>query len=241
MEQKREPLGKRLHICVSDVHRFGTDAFLLTAFSRYQARDTVCDLGTGCGIIPLLMERHMPPRQIYGLDIQPEAIALLEQTVAENRLTNLTPVLGDLRTLWEGAPLGDCTLVTCNPPYKARGAGIESAGDGAKIARHELLCDISDVCRSAARLLRFGGRLCLCNRPERLCDVLYAMRQADIEPKRLRFVAKHPDTAPWLFLVEGKKGAKPFLQVEPTLAVRQGEGMTPELEAFYRLGSEDGA
>lgn len=240
MEVKREPLG-RLHICVSHAHRFGTDAFLLAAFSRYQARDVACDLGTGCGIIPLVMERHMPPRQIYGLDIQPEAIRLLEQTVAENRLTNLTPVLGDLRTLWPDAPLEQCTLVTCNPPYKAQGAGMESAGDAARIARHELLCDISDVCGSAARLLRFGGRLCLCNRPERLCDVLCAMRSAGIEPKRLRFVAKHPDTAPWLFLVEGKKGAKPFLQVEPTLAVRQGDGMTPELKAFYRLGTEEEA
>ena len=218
MEVKREPLG-RLHICVSDAHRFGTDAFLLAAFSRYQARDVACDLGTGCGIIPLVMERHMPPRQIYGLDIQPEAIRLLEQTVAENRLTNLTPVLGDLRTLWADAPLEQCTLVTCNPPYKAQGAGMESAGDAARIARHELLCDISDVCGS----------------------VRCAMRSAGIEPKRLRFVAKHPDTAPWLFLVEGKKGAKPFLQVEPTLAVRQGDGMTPELEAFYRLGTEEEA
>ena len=240
MEVKREPLG-RLHICVSHAHRFGTDAFLLAAFSRYQVRDVACDLGTGCGIIPLVMERHMPPRQIYGLDIQPEAIRLLEQTVAENRLTNLTPVLGDLRTLWPDAPLEQCTLVTCNPPYKAQGAGMESAGDAARIARHELLCDISDVCGSAARLLRFGGRLGLCNRPERLCDVLCAMRSAGIEPKRLRFVAKHPDTAPWLFLVEGKKGAKPFLQVEPTLAVRQGDGMNPELEAFYRLGTEEEA
>ena len=240
MEVKREPLG-RLHICVSDAHRFGTDAFLLAAFSRYQVRDVACDLGTGCGIIPLVMERHMPPRRIYGLDIQPEAIRLLEQTVAENRLTNLTPVLGDLRTLWPDAPLEQCTLVTCNPPYKAQGAGMESAGDAARIARHELLCDVSDVCGSAARLLRFGGRLCLCNRPERLCDVLCAMRSAGIEPKRLRFVAKHPATAPWLFLVEGKKGAKPFLQVEPTLAVRQGDGMTPELEAFYRLGTEEEA
>lgn len=240
MEVKREPLG-RLHICVSHAHRFGTDAFLLAAFSRYQVRDVACDLGTGCGIIPLVMERHMPPRQIYGLDIQPEAIRLLEQTVAENRLTNLTPVLGDLRTLWADAPLEQCTLVTCNPPYKAQGAGMESAGDAARIARHELLCDISNVCGSAARLLRFGGRLCLCNRPERLCDVLCAMRSAGIEPKRLRFVAKHPDTAPWLFLVEGKKGAKPFLQVESTLAVRQGDGMTPELEAFYRLGTEEEA
>ena len=224
MEVKREPLG-RLHICVSDAHRFGTDAFLLAAFSRYQVRDVACDLGTGCGIIPLVMERHMPPRQIYGLDIQPEAIRLLEQTVAENRLTNLTPVLGDLRTLWPDAPLEQCTLVTCNPPYKAQGAGMESAGDAARIARHELLCDISDVCGSAARLLRFGGRLCLCNRPERLCDVLCAMRSAGIEPKRLRFVAKHPDTAPWLFLVEAQKNRKTGLKIEPDILIAAGAAM----------------
>ena len=240
MEQKREPLGKKLHICVSDVHRFGTDAFLLTAFSRYQARDTVCDLGTGCGIIPLLMERHMPPRKIYGLDIQPEAIALLEQTVAENRLTNLTPVLGDLRTLWEGAPLGDCTLVTCNPPYKARGAGIESAGDGAKIARHELLCDISDVCRSAARLLRFGGRLCLCNRPERLCDLIFQMRSHRIEPKRIRF-ARHTAASPvCLVLLEGRRGGRPGLSYEPDFIEFLPDGTETDAyrAAYHRKGAE---
>ena len=91
-----------------------------------------------------------------------------------------------------------------------------------------------DVCKAAAQLLRFGGRLCLCQRPERLADVLCAMRSAGIEPKRLRFVAKHADTEPWLFLVEGKKGAKPFMRVEPVLAVEEKTGgFTKEVLMAY--------
>ena len=230
----REPLGGNLHICVSEAHRFGTDACLLTAFSGYLRKDTVCDLGTGCGIIPMLMERQDPPEHLFALDIQPDAIELLEQTVAENKLTNLTPVCGDLRQLWPEAPLGRLSLVTCNPPYQPVGAGMESMLPQHRIARHEVCCQIGDVCRAAAALLRFGGRFCVCNRPERLCDVLCAMREAGLEPKRLRFVAKDAQSAPWLFLAEGKKGAKPFLRTEATLLARSGAMQAPALEAFYR-------
>ena len=112
--------------------------------------------------------------------------------------------------------------MTCNPPYKASGAGIESGIDSERIARHEIKCDIRSVCAAAARLLRFGGRVCLCQRPERLADVLCAMREYGLEPKRLRMVAKNAESAPWLFLVEGKKGSKPFLQVLAPLLIEQG-------------------
>ena len=98
------------------------------------------------------------------------------------------------------------------------------------------MCSIEDVCKAAAKLLQFGGRLCVCQRPERLLDVLEAMRQEKIEPKRVRFVQKRGDTAPWLFLAEGRKGAKRFLKVEPPLLIQDENGeFSPELKKIYRL------
>ena len=169
-------------------------------------------MGTGCGIIPLIMQREKPPKITYALDIQPLAIEQLRISLDKNKIDSIIPICADLKVLWDGAPLGQFSLVTCNPPYKAAKAGIESNLDAHKIARHEILCNIDDVCRAAAKLLKFGGRLCLCNRPERLSDVISAMKNNGIEPKRLRFVSKNPDTAPWLFLIEGKKGSKPFMK-----------------------------
>ena len=92
--------------------------------------------------------------------------------------------------------------------------------------------------RSAEKLLKFGGRLCICNRPERLADVISAMKNNNIEPKRLRFVSKNPSTAPWLFLIEGKKGSKPFMKIMPQLYIWNENGYTDEVQAIYSAGLE---
>lgn len=222
------PIDEGLVVCTSTSHRFGTDAVLLTAFSAYRRKDRVCDLGTGCGIIPMLMQRKEPPAEIYGVDIQPDAIEQMRAGIAQSTRIGsvLYPVCADLKTLWPEAPLGQLDLVTCNPPYKAHRAGLESQLTAQKIARHEVLCTIYDVCHAAKQLLRFGGRLCVCNRPERLADVIDAMRQNGIEPKRLQFVAKSPAAPPWLFLLEGRYGGKPFLKVLPLRLVGEGSAVT---------------
>ncbi|MDD3192639.1 MAG: methyltransferase [Oscillospiraceae bacterium] len=228
-----EALGPSLSICVSPAHKFGTDAFLLSDFAAPRRKDLCCDLGTGCGIIPLLWFRDQPPQLCYGVDVQAQAVWQLEQTVRENGLHGrLLPLLADLKTL-SVLPCGPLDLVTCNPPYKAQGSGILSETAAEKIARHEVLCTIEDVCQAAGRLLRFGGRLCLCQRPERLCDTLCAMREAGIEPKRLRFVQQRHDTPPWLFLVEGKKGSKPHITVQPPLLIEGEGGFSRELLDIY--------
>ena len=232
-----EELKTGLWVCRSELHSFGTDAFLLTGFSRYRATDRVCDLGTGCGIIPLLMQRANPPKEIFAVDIQPEAIAQLRLALEKStQVQNIHPIEADLRTLWPDAPAGQLDLITCNPPYKAGNAGILSDAPAKQIARHETMCSIGDICAAAYRLLQYHGRLCLCCRPERLCDVMCAMREHKIEPKRLRLVCKTPDSPPWLFLIEGKKQAKPFLQIEPTLFVRSGAGMTDEAAQICHFG-----
>ena len=238
MEYSFEKLTDKIFVCASKNHRFGTDAFLLADFSAYRKKDKVCDLGTGCGIIPLIMQKKMPPEIIYAVDIQEDAVEQLKMGMDKSEIRNIIPVHADLKELWKNAPVGQLDLVTCNPPYKAENAGIESSLTAQKIARHEVLCNINDVCHAGERLLKFGGRLCICNRPERLSDVIYAMKKNNIEPKRLRFVSKNADEAPWLFLIEGKKGSKPFMKVEPQMYIRTDTGFTDELNEIYNTGKE---
>ncbi|MBR6996449.1 MAG: methyltransferase [Ruminococcus sp.] len=238
MEYKYEKLTDKIYVCASSDHRFGTDAFLLADFSQYRAKDKVCDLGTGCGIIPLIMQKKLPPKVTYAVDIQEGAIEQLRLGLEKSETTGIVPVCADLKELWEGAPLGQLDLVTCNPPYKVNNAGFQSVITAQKIARHEILCTIDDVCAAAQKLLKFGGRLCVCNRPERLSDVIFAMKSHDIEPKRLRFVSKNAEEAPWLFLIEGKKGSKPFMKVEPQLYIRSENGFSEELQKIYDTGKE---
>ncbi|MDE5584347.1 MAG: methyltransferase [Ruminococcus sp.] len=237
-EYRYEKLTEKIYVCASREHRFGTDAFLLADFSHYRQKDRVCDLGTGCGIIPLIMQKKMPPQIIYAVDIQEGAIEQTRLGVEKSGVSGIVPLCADMKTLWENAPLGQLDLVTCNPPYKAVNTGFESAITAQKIARHEIMCNIDDVCRAGEKLLKFGGRLCVCNRPERLSDVITAMKKNNIEPKRIRFVSKNPETPPWLFLIEGKKGAKPFMTVENHLYIRDGEGFSEELEKIYSTGKE---
>ena len=105
-EPKAEPIGGGIVVYTSEEHRFGTDAFLLTDFSHYKPKDTVVEFGTGCGIIPLLMQKRKPPKRIYALDVQENAVEQLRMGIAASSAANIVPVCTDLRELWEGAPLG---------------------------------------------------------------------------------------------------------------------------------------
>ena len=241
MDYQVESLGEGLTIRVSPAHKFGSDAILLAHFSQVRGGETACDLGTGCGIIPLLwMRGEHRPGKAYGVELQPEGAALFQGTVEDNRLEGrVIPILGDLRRREDLPPADSCTLVTCNPPYQPAGHGILSPDGSRRAARHQVACSLEEVCEAAARLLRFGGRFCLCQRPERLVDVLTAMRQAGLEPKRLQLVQQRPEKAPWLILCEGKKGAKPFMRVLPPLLMEdEAGGLSPQLREIYRLPAE---
>lgn len=218
-----EYLGDKVWVCVSPEHRFGTDAFLLSDFSAPRKKDKVCDFGAGCGIIPLYLYKEYSVSVCYGVEIQKQGANQFQKGIDRSGAgEHLTALCADLKDVPDLLPKGSFDVITCNPPYKANGAGIESGADAARVARHEILCTIDDVCASASALLRFGGRLCVCQRPERLADVITAFRKNGLEPKRLRFVSKNAAGRPWLFLIEGKKGSKPFLQVEPPLFLEEG-------------------
>ncbi|WP_066452607.1 tRNA1(Val) (adenine(37)-N6)-methyltransferase [Anaerotruncus rubiinfantis] len=233
-----EPLGERIKLCVTPQHKFGTDAFLLSDFAAPRRKDLACDLGAGCGIVGALWFRDekTAPRKVCAVEVQEQAVAQMQRSVAVGGLPadRFFPVRADLRDLSGVLDAGMFDLVTCNPPYKTAGTGILSESESDRIARHETLCEIGDICAAAARLLRFGGRLCLCHRPERLVDVACAMRKAGIEPKRLRMVHQRPGCAPWLLLIEGKRGAKPFLQVEAPLIIEGPGGFSQEVLRIYQ-------
>lgn len=226
-----EKLSDNIYVFVSQEHRFGTDAFILEHFASPKYKDTVCDLGTGCGIIPLIMCKRHKPKKIVGIDIQPEAIELFQRGVEKSEIEpELIPICADLRE-YKGEQLFD--LVICNPPYFSSGAGFERKIEAQRMARHENLCTIKDVCGTASRLLKFGGRFCVCYRPERLADLLCAMREAGLEPKRMKMASKNSKVSPWLVLVEAKKGSKPFMQVEPLLEAYSDNGFSNEMMDIY--------
>lgn len=226
-----EKIGS-IDLHISDNHRFGTDALLLADFAAPRHKDTVCDLCSGCGIIATVMYERFRPKSIEAVEIDPEGTALFDMTVEKNGLENVKAVCGNLKEWRSEVPLD---VITCNPPYKRDCCGIKSSTAAAVNARHEVLCSFDDVCISAAGSLKFGGRLCICNRPERLCDIMCGMRSAGIEPKRVRFVGKNENCAPWLVLVEGRKGGKPFVQVEANLYTQNPDGTrSDELERIYR-------
>ncbi len=234
-DYKTEHLGEGYFVAVSDDHTFGTDAVLLADFASPNKNDIVCDMGTGCGIIPMLLCRNGKGKHISAIEIQSNGyLQALESVRLSDAQEKVDIINGDIKKIKEYLPHGSFNVVIMNPPYKAYNGGIESKTESARIARHETACTIDDVTAAAAHLLNFGGRLCLCNRPERLSDTIVSMRNTGIEPKRLRFVSKKADAAPWLFMIEGKKGAKPFMKVEPVLALYNNNGeLSDEVMEIY--------
>ncbi len=244
MEQsitRREPIGEGLEIFVSNNHGFGTDAILLANFASPRKSDTACDLGTGCGIIPLLWCRGEAPKKAVGVDIQPEACMLAEKSIEHNSLYEKFSIINsDLLKLKGKVEFGSFQLVTCNPPYKAEGAGIKSTTGADKIARHETACTLEDIISTASKLLQTSGRLCMCNRPERLADMIVLMRKYKIEPKRMRLVCQRVGCEPWLVLLEGRRCGNAGMRIAPPLYVEDGENFSEEMMEIYGSYKEGG-
>lgn len=227
-----EELGNGYKVAISKEHRFGTDAFLLADFASPRHKDRCCDLCSGNGIVALLMLKNHLPAEVTAVEIQKKAYDLAVMSKELSGADRLIPLRLDLRE-WRSDHALD--LITCNPPYKRGGTGAKSADSAQAIARHEIECSIQDVCEAAKRNLKYGGRLCVCNRPERLADCVSAMRNCGIEPKRLRTVHKNADTPAWLILIEGRLGGSGFMKIESPLFVMEGEEYSREMKRIYGL------
>ena len=221
MEYSTEILYNRTSIYCTPAHRFGTDALLLARFARPGPGQRAADLCSGCGVVALEWHDKGHRGPCLALELQPEASALLARAAADQGICHIRPVCADLRT-WTPDPgeAGQYHLAACNPPYFA--AGPASPDPARAAARHEGSCTLAVVCACAFRLLRDGGKLTLCHRPERLAEVLAVLRQYRLEPKRLAFVRSSPGAAPWLFLVEGQKNRRTGLKLEPDILVSAG-------------------
>lgn len=224
IKMKKEQLGGGRFVYCSDTHRFGTDAVVLEYFALQNKTPTrVCDLGCGCGIIPMLLVRD-GVESITGVDIQDECITLLKSAVDSQGLCDkITPMLADLCHL-PVAMNGTFDLVTMNPPYKRSGAGLMSENEGLNIARFEIKCDFSGIAKAAAKLLVPGGRFCVCNRPDRTADMIINMRENSLEPKRMVTVSARRDTAPMLVLIEAVKGGKPDMIIDTPIFIEDEDG-----------------
>lgn len=224
-----EDLGENVYLLVSKEHTFGTDALLLNDFATVKSKDKAIDLGTGCGIIPFLWLRDNKAQGFRGaVEIQKNACEQFKKSKHLNNDETLNLFEGDLKDKELVTQREYFDVVTMNPPYKAENTGIKNGDESAKIARHEIACNIDDITECAARILRFGGRLVICNRPERMLDACLSMRNHGIEPKRVRFVQKNGESAPWLVLIDGRKGGAPGLRVEKPLLMQADDGRPTE-------------
>ena len=223
----------------ADAFRFGTDAVLLSDFAAVRPHERVCDLGTGTGIIPLLLYGRRSDITVDAVEIQEDMAEMASRSVQLNDLCDKIRVhTGDLRCIRELLPHAKYDLVTCNPPYGKAGGTLLNPDESKRLARHEDTCLITDVAQAAQWLLRNGGRLCCVFPAHRLLELCDAMRAKKIEPKRIRLVSARADKAPNLCLVEGKLDARPGLHMESTLVIYDGQGQyTPELHRIY--GMED--
>ena len=221
--------------------RPGTDTFLLSSFPRLKSGLRVCDLGSGTGLLSLLLLQRQPTLTVTGVELQERAVSLAQKAVTVNHLEKqLSFFHQDLRMVKERFPSGSFDLVVCNPPYYPQNSGFLAADKAIHTARSETGCSLEDVCRAAAYLLRWGGDFCMVHKPERLTDLLCTLRAAALEPKRIRFVCKDGFSAPSLVLIESRRGGKPGLIIEAPLILQTEPGVpTPEVDAIYFRTLED--
>lgn len=221
-------------------YRFSLDPVLLSRFVRVSEGARVIDLGTGSGIIALLLGRISAARELIGVELQPDLAERAIRNIELNRLAGkIRIVAGDLRQIREFFPAAQTDLVVTNPPYRKPEAGRISPADERAAARHELAGGLSDFVAAAAWLLKNGGRFALIYLAERLPEILLELEKQGIAPKRLRMVHPRQQEPAKMVLIEGRKAGRPGLEVERPLFIYQGEGRdySAEVLRMYEMES----
>lgn len=215
---------------------FGMDSVLLSDFAKNIKKDTkVLDLGTGTGIIPILLCGKTELKKIIGVEIQEEVAKMAKRSVVLNNLEERFEVINknilELNTIYENQTFD---VIVTNPPYKKKNTGIINENEKKIISRHEITAELEDFIRVSKDLLKDKGEFYMVHRPERLVDIISLMRKYNIEPKILRFVCPNEEKEPNLILIKGVKNAKPFLKIEKNLIVYNKNGQyTEEILKIY--------
>lgn len=214
---------------------FGMDAVLLSGFARVREKETVLDLGTGTGIIPILLEAKTQGEHFTGLEIQEESADMARRSVCLNHLEEkIDIVIGDIKEASAIFGKNAFDVVTTNPPYMAGNHGIANPDRHKAVARHELLCSLEDVLREASAVLRSNGSFYMVHRPFRLTEIFLMMVKYRLEPKRMRLVYPYADKEPNMVLIEGQLGGRPRITVEkPLIVFKEPDVYTDEITDVY--------
>ena len=218
-------------------YRFSIDAVLLAYQAAPRAGDRVIDLGTGCGIISLIMAFRNPDIKVYAVELQDELVKLASANVSDNRLQDRIAVIGaDMKTIRPELIMGPVDLLVCNPPFRRPGSGKINQHSERAVARHELKANLRDVIGAARRLLKTSGRMVTIYTAERTADILCQMRADCIEPKYVRTIHSHRRSEAKLILIEGLKGGNPGLKIASPLIIYDAQGeYTDEVQQMFEL------
>lgn len=214
---------------------FGMDAVLLSGFACAKKGGRVLDLGTGTGIIPLLMRAKTKASCFRALEIQPEMAEMAARSVALNDLQDTIEIVeGDICRASSLFGFGVFDVVTCNPPYIPAGKGLVNPDDKKAAARHEVFCTFEDVAREASRVLKPGGHFYLVHRPSRLTEFFGTLCRHKLEPKRMKFVHPYREKEANLVLMDAVRDGKPYLRLEaPLIVYREPGKYTDEIYEIY--------
>lgn len=214
---------------------FGVDAVLLSSFAVVKYKDRVVDLGTGTGIIPLLVYGKYNPKEIVGVEIQSEVAEMAQRSINMNELGDIIKIhKGDIKNSPKELGGNAFDVVLSNPPYKKANTGIISSIDTKAISRHELLINLDELVASAAKLLRDGGKFYMIHRPERLKDIILSLDRNKFAPKRMKFVHSRVKDKPSMILIEAVKGGGDFLKIEePIYVYNDDETYSNEILRMY--------
>lgn len=208
---------------------FGMDAVLLANYAKAVAGDTIVDLCTGNGVIPILMSAKTNAAKLIGVEIQKESAELADRSVRLNDLSGKVEILNeDIRRFNDFFPKGSVDVVTCNPPYMIEDHGLRNDADAKTIARHEIMCTLEDVIGTASAILKTGGMFYMVHRPFRLTEIMITLQKYKLEPKRMRLVYPYVDKEPTMVLIEAKRDAKPRITVEKPFIIYERPGVYTE-------------
>ncbi len=214
---------------------FGMDAVLLSGFANVKKGETVLDLGTGTGIIPILLEAKTPGKHFSALEIQKESAEMARRSVMLNGLEEKIDIIdGDIKEASKIFGGSAFNVVTTNPPYMTEKHGLQNPEEPKAIARHEIKCTLEDIIRESAKVLMPGGRFYMVHRPRRLVEIISLMKTYGIEPKRMRLVHPFVNREANMVLIEGLRGGNSMMKVEPPLIVYKENGVyTDEIHDIY--------
>ncbi|HOO28042.1 MAG TPA: tRNA1(Val) (adenine(37)-N6)-methyltransferase [Lachnospiraceae bacterium] len=214
---------------------FGMDAVLLSGFAKVKEDETVLDIGTGTGIIPILLEAKTAGKHFTGIEIQEEIADMARRSVALNGLSHrIEIVTGDIKEAERLFAMSSFDVITTNPPYMIGSHGLKNEAESKAIARHEILCTLEDIVREGSRLLKPGGRFYMVHRPFRLVELFAVLTKYRLEPKRMRLVYPYADKEPNMVLIEALYGGRSRITVEKPLVVYKERGKyTDEIYDVY--------